>query len=61
MHFKQNQIILNNMTLPKFEKSVIGHKNIHLKTQRQTPRRKKVDSEEIIVNCDVICGAEEKW
>ena len=33
------------MTLPKFKISVIGHKNIYLKTQR---------------HCDVICGADEK-
>jgi len=49
------------MTLLKFEKSIIGHKNIyHLKTQKQRPEEKKVWSEEIIVNCDVICGADEK-
>ena len=57
--FKQNQIILHNMTLPIFEKkSVQGHKNIHLKTQKQRPAI-KVWSKEIMVNCDVICGADE--
>ena len=57
--FKQNQIILHNMTLPIFEKkSVQGHKNIHLKTQKQRPAKKEW-SEEIMVNCDVICGADE--
>ena len=60
MHFKQNQIILKNMTLPKFENSVIGLKNIHLKTQKQRPDKKEVWSEEIMVNCDDICGADEK-
>ena len=48
------------MILPKFEKSVIGQKNIHLKTQKQRPNEKSVWSQEIMVNCDVICGANEK-
>ena len=37
MHLKQNQIILNNMTLTKFKKSVKRHKNIYLKSQKQRP------------------------
>ena len=51
IHFEQNQIISNNMTLSKFEKCVIGHKKYIWK---------KVWSEKIIVNCDVICGADKK-
>ena len=47
------------MTLLKFEKSIMGHENIyHLKTQKQQPEEKRVWSEEMIVNCDVICGAD---
>ena len=37
MRYKQNQIILNNMTLTKFKKSVKRHKNIYLKSQKQRP------------------------
>ena len=57
MHFKQNQIILNNLKWPKFEKSVKGHKKKYTKA---TTGRKKVWSEEIFVNCDVIYGADVK-
>ena len=43
MHFKQNQPILNNMTLSKFEKSVIRHKNTFENTEATpAPARKKV-------------------
>ena len=38
MHFKQNQIILNNLKWPKFEKSVKGHKK---NTQKQQPDEKR--------------------
>ena len=42
------------MSLPKLENSVIiGHKKIHLKTQKQRPDEKKVWPEEIIVICAV--------
>ena len=44
------------MTLPKFER----HKTLHLKTQKQHPFEKLVWSDEIMVECDVICGADEK-
>ena len=41
LFFKQNQIILKNMTLPKFEKSVNRtHKNTSKNTEA-TPGRKK--------------------
>ena len=46
--------------LPKLKKSVTRNKKINLKTQKQRPDEKKVWSEEIMVNCDAICGADEK-
>ena len=49
MHFiKQNQPILNNMTMSKFEKV---YKKRHLKAQ----------TKEMIVSCDVICSVDKKW
>ena len=41
IHFKQNQPILNNLTLPKFEK-VFMHKKINLKEQKQRRTKKGV-------------------
>ena len=51
--------MLNNMTLPKFKKCVIRQKKTVVNTDA-TPGRKKVWSEEIMINCDVICGTDEK-
>ena len=60
MYFKENKIISNNMTLPKFERCVTYRTSkIHLKRQKHA-RPKKGWSEKIIVNCDVICGADKK-
>ena len=48
------------MTLNLKKSVIIGHTNIRQKTHKQRPDEKKVWLEEIMVNCDVICGVDEK-
>ena len=55
----ENQPILKNMTLP--ENYYMEQKSkIRLKAIEATPGQKKLWLEEIIVSCDVICGADGK-
>ena len=60
MHFKQNQITLKNTTLPKFKKSDGGQRKYIWKHKSIHPNEKRLCLEEIMVNCDVICGGDEK-
>jgi len=43
MHLKQNQIILNNITLPKFEKKVLLGKITYTFEYKQRPDEKRCD------------------
>ena len=48
------------MTLPKFEIKCYKAYKIQLKAQKQRRDEKKAWSEEIMVSCDINCGADQK-
>ena len=54
MHFKQNQIILNNMTLPKLKKNGFRTYTYTFDNTKATSDQKKVWSKEIMVTMVVV-------